>query len=144
MNKETRRKDSARSDLRRGCKRKTSSELVSRKKKETLCSKERTGLRKKDTQSKTLLIEKRIRSILIIWKEECGVCVDFNTKNNNNEAQETVEPKLLVVSLQQGSNDVTVLIQKLPRRGNKETCVGNLEISRKEIKDNTQEGDNNV
>ena len=51
MNKETRRKDSARSVLRRGCKRITSSVLVSRKIEETLCRKKEL-VRRKETQSK--------------------------------------------------------------------------------------------
>ena len=51
MNKETRRKDSARSVLRRGCKRITSSVLVSRKIEETLCRKKEL-VRREETQSK--------------------------------------------------------------------------------------------
>ena len=92
MNKETRRKDSARSDLRRGCKRITSSVLVSRKKEETLCRKERTGSKKRNTKQGRCWLRKNVYVVLlIIWKEECGVCVDFNTKEQQQrEAQGTV------------------------------------------------------
>ena len=51
LNKETRRKDSARSVLRRSCKRIASSVLVSRKIEKTLC-KEKELVRGKETQSK--------------------------------------------------------------------------------------------
>ena len=83
-----------------------------------------------------MILKKRIRERSerstqeIVWRFCC--CVELTQQQQQREQQKQKTIRFVFCCKKKGTSEVFDLFQRLPRRGNKESCVGDLEISQRD------------
>ena len=99
----------------------------------TLCRKDRTGSKKRNTKQRALLVEKkkRIRSIIDCLKEKSVEFCVARTQRQQQRGEKTRQVTVVVFirTNQERSNQFDLGSVVLLRRGNTSLCVGDCVIS---------------